>query len=82
MGRYDNPVSSLVKICTVSALSAGENTTTFLVMVTKGTPLLLRPSKFLDKETKIIFLVMEYSVLFDNVFEALNLFINKYVAEI
>ncbi len=53
----------------VSALSAGEYTTTFPVMVTKGTPLVLYPSKFLDKETKILFLVMVYSVLFDYVLE-------------
>ncbi len=100
VGRYNNPVSSLVKICTlrhnnrgekgrgernsksVSALSAVENTITFLVMVTKGTPLVLYPSKLLDKETKILFLVMVYSQPFNNAFEALNLFKNKYVAEI
>jgi hypothetical protein len=53
-----------------SALSAGEYlyTTTFLMMVTLSTPLLLCPSNILDKATKILFsFVIVHSLLFNNV---------------
>jgi hypothetical protein len=53
-------------------LSAGEYTTTLIVGVTE-----YRVQAILGKETKNVFFVMLYSSLF----EALNLFFNKYLAE-
>ncbi len=43
---------------------------------------MLPPSKIFRHGNKNITLVIVYSALFYNVFKALNLFLNKYVAEI
>jgi hypothetical protein len=60
----------------VSALSAGENTKTLLVMVTYRIHLLVCPSKIFRHENKnmhTLFLFMVCSALFNYVFKALNL---------
>jgi hypothetical protein len=65
----------------VSALSAGAYTTTWL-MVTwlhRSTCCCVQ-ARFLGMEKNTLFFVMIYSALFNNVYKALNLFLNKYVA--
>ncbi len=59
-------------------LSAEAYTTTLLMMVTLSPPLLLCPSKIFrhaNKNTRS--LVMVYLALFNNIFQALNFFLNK-----
>jgi hypothetical protein len=64
----------------VSALSTGAYTTTCLMMVILSPQLLLYPSKvFRHGNNSTLSLVRVYSELFNNVFEALNLFFNNYV---
>ncbi len=56
---------------------AGEYTTTLLMMVILSPPMLLYPSKILIQRDKNFILVIAYSALFNKVFEALNLILEK-----
>ncbi len=64
-------------------LSAEAYTTALLIIVTLNLPLLRCPRKIFRHANKnTLSLVMVYLALFNNIFKALNLFLNRYLAEI
>jgi hypothetical protein len=65
-----------------STLSAGVYTTTWLLMVTLSPPAAVSKHEFIYRNKNTLSFVMVYSALFNNVFKALSLFFNKYLAEI
>ncbi len=64
---------------TVSALSAEAYTTTWLVMVTYSPPVAVSKQSFRHGNKNTLFSYLVYSALFNNLFKAFNLFLNKYI---